>query len=499
VERRSRRSAAAALGLLATAYAWLVFSNAGRSVGGSDSSGYYNAARALAAGRPLERIEPPSAPVRPEEGHLFIPLGYVLGREPGTMATFYPPGLPLHFVAAAALAGWDLGPFLVSPLASVASLLLLYFLARELALSRIGSLAAVAMFAAVPVFSFFAVQLMSDVVAAAWAIATILLALKSRRHPNLAFAAGFAFGVGVLVRPTSAILVLPLFFAFEPRPRIWASFVAGGAPCAVFLFAFDRACYGGFLKTGYAVGGVESGFAWANFPERFRHYVRWISAMMSPLVPAAWLLLGADGRRPLRTRLLLISWFGGFLLLYCFYGPYEAWWYTRFLLPGIPALPIAAVMLAESLLSRIRARAALRPGAAAGALRAGRAAAAIAFLVVCFVGIRLARRYDVLDIGRGESIYPDGIRWASARVPKNALVVAMQFSGAMKAYHWGKLVRWDWMEEKNFPEFRQRMEAAGYVFYALTFPQEIPEMAAHLPGTWKPRGSYRQASLWELR
>jgi hypothetical protein len=55
------------------------------------------------------------------------------------------------------------------------------------------------------------------------------------------------------------------------------------------------------------------------------------------------------------------------------------------------------------------------------------------------------------------------------------------------------------MEEKNFPEFRQRMEAAGYVFYALTFPQEIPEMAAHLPGTWKPRGSYRQASLWELR
>lgn len=499
MERRSRRSAAAALGLLAAVYAWVAFSHAGRSVGGSDSSGYYNAARALAAGRPVERIETPTAPVRPEEVHLFIPLGYVVGPEPGTMATFYPPGLPLHFVAAAALAGWDLGPFFVSPLAAVASLLLLYFLARELALSRIGSLAAVAMFASVTVFSFYAVQPMSDVVAAAWAIATILLALKSRRHPNLAFAAGFAFGAGVLVRPASAILVLPLLFAFAPRPRIWASFVAGGAPCAVFLFAFNRACYGGILRTGYGLGGAGSGFALANFPERFRHYVRWISAMMSPLVPAAWLLLGADNRRPLRTRLLLLSWFGGFLLLYCFYGPYEAWWYTRYLLPGIPALPLAAVMLAESLLSRLRERAASRPGAGVGALRAGRVAAAIAFLVVCFVGIRLGRRYDVLDIGRSDSIYRDGIHWAAARVPKNALVVAMQFSGAMKAYHWGKLVRWDWMEGKNFPEFRRRMEAAGYVFYALTYPEEVPEVAARLPGSWKHRGSYRQATLWELQ
>ncbi|MDQ2970278.1 MAG: hypothetical protein M3R34_03980, partial [Acidobacteriota bacterium] len=270
---------------------------------------------------------------------------------------------------------------LMSPLAAVASLLLLYLLARELDLSRIGSLAAVAMFASVTVFSFYAVQPMSDVVAAAWAIATVLLALKSRRHPNLAFAAGFAFGAG---------------------------------------------------------------------------------------------------------------------LLYCFYGPYEAWWYTRYLLPGIPALPLAAVMLAESLLSRLRERADSRSGAAVGALRTGRVAAAITFLVICFVGIRLGRRYDVLDIGRSDSIYRDGIHWAAARVPKNALVVAMQFSGAMKAYCWGKLVRWEWMEGKNFPEFRRRMEAAGYVFYALTYPEEVPEVAARLPGSWKNRGSYRQATLWEL-
>jgi hypothetical protein len=43
------------------------------------------------------------------------------------------------------------------------------------------------------------------------------------------------------------------------------------------------------------------------------------------------------------------------------------------------------------------------------------------------------------------------------------------------------------------------MEAAGYVFYALTFPQEVPEVAARLPGSWNYRGSHRQVSLWELR
>ncbi|MEO8190770.1 MAG: hypothetical protein ABI682_10565 [Acidobacteriota bacterium] len=45
-------------------------------------------------------------------------------------------GPPLHFAAAAWFLGWDFGPFVVSPLAAVVSLLLLYLVAREIGLSR---------------------------------------------------------------------------------------------------------------------------------------------------------------------------------------------------------------------------------------------------------------------------------------------------------------------------------------------------------------------------
>ena len=72
-----------------------------------------------------------------------------------------------------------------------------------------------------------------------------------------------------------------------------------------------------------------------------------------------WLMLAADVRRSARVRLLLLSWFGVFFLLYCFYGPYETWWYTRYLLPGIPALSIGMAMVAEDLVAVVRARAAL--------------------------------------------------------------------------------------------------------------------------------------------
>ncbi|MEO8430733.1 MAG: glycosyltransferase family 39 protein [Acidobacteriota bacterium] len=500
-EVAGRRRAMAAAGLLALIglYGWLVVSHRGSAVGSSDGAGYYNAARALAAGHPVEPIERLAVPVAPGELLLFVPLGTVPGPTPGTITSFYPPGLPLHFWAAAAVAGWDRGPYLVSPLAAAGALLLLYLVARELGASRTGALAAATVTAFLPVLNFQAVQPMSDTLAMFWALAAVWFALRSRAAPPWALAAGFAFGAGVLVRPASAILVLPLLFAMTPNVKAWLFFVLGGLPCAAFQLAYDRACYGAVLRTGYGIGGAFADFAVGNFPARFLHYGYWIGRMMTPFVPAAFLgfLFLRRSRAGLRTRLLLGTWFFVFFLLYCFYKPYDAWWWTRYLLPGIPALAIGAVLFTEEMLVRLRARATAESRAAHWPAIA-KTAAVVALLLVALTGYRIGRRYRVLKIGREASVYPETLRWASQRVPGNALIVSMQFTGAMKAYGWGTFVRWDWMTAERFPEFRRRMEAAGYSFYALMLPFEVKAAASSLPGNWRYLESRGDVSLWRL-
>src|SRR3954463_11286604 len=104
VEFSSQRSKTASWlrrAALALLLAWgvLLFARRSTSVGGSDSSGYLNAAKAIVNGTPLERMETFSRLRQPvERQRMFMPLGYVPGRNPGTMATVYPIGLPLHVI-----------------------------------------------------------------------------------------------------------------------------------------------------------------------------------------------------------------------------------------------------------------------------------------------------------------------------------------------------------------------------------------------------------------
>jgi len=208
------------------------------SVGGSDSSGYLNTARRLVSGtlvsrpRTLDRFALPDTFVES-----FIPLGFVSGPRPGTMAPYYPSGIPAHLAVAAMLSGWERGPFLVSPLAALGSVLLLYLLARELSLPRAWAGAAAVVFAAWPVLIYQAIQPTSDAVATFWALAAVLCAVRARRRLLWAAASGAAVGIAVLVRPTSALLVLPLAFALPLSIKAISLFLGGGIPFAASLAA----------------------------------------------------------------------------------------------------------------------------------------------------------------------------------------------------------------------------------------------------------------------
>lgn len=488
-EGRRLRAASRALLLAAlAAYTLFLVQHAARGVGGTDSSGYANTARQLLAGtlvdrpRALDRLGLPD-----EMAPAFIPIGFVPGPTPGTMAPLYPVGFPAHLALAAWAAGWDAGPFWVSPIAAALCLLLTYRIGRELRLSRLGAAGAAAVVGAWATFVFQALQPMSDVVATLWCLAAILSALLARRRPYWAVAAGAAFGIAVLVRPTDALLAVPLFFALPPSPRARLGFLGGAAPALGLLAAYDVHCYGAAWKTGWEEIGLLRSMRPSNFPPRFRSYSRWLAVTLTPLVPLGWLSMGAARRAPPRDRALLLTWFGAFLGFYCLYGPYESFLFLRFLLPGYPALPLGAFLAVRAWTGPSR-RSVVAP-------LAGAVLAAAVLLVEVWSSSRIGIVSIVADEG---STYPSVCRWLERRTPERSVVVGTYASGALEYYTNRVSLRWDPLSPARFASLRSTLEDKGYRFYALLFPEEERELIPHAPGPWRRVGELRRVGLWEL-
>ncbi|MGE5277405.1 MAG: ArnT family glycosyltransferase [Acidobacteriota bacterium] len=483
----SPRLRAVTLLLAAAAHGIFLSRHASLSVGGSDSSGYANAARRLLAGtlvsrpRGLDRLGLPDG-LAP----LFIPLGFVPGPRPGTMAPFYPVGFPAHFAAAGLLGGWERGPYWIGPIAAPGCLLLLYSVGRELELSPFWSVATAVILAALPIFVFQAIQPMSDVVSTFWCLAAILAALRSRRAAGWATLAGAAFGVAVLVRPADVLLAIPLLFAMSIRVGTLARAVLGVLPMAGFAAAYDAQCYGGLFRTGYEHAGVLTALALPNFLPRFLYYGKWLSRMLSPLLPLAALAVAGVSSVSGRRRAVVLSWFGVFFVFYCFYGPYESFAFLRFLLPGIPGLLLAAALAAQAATGRLK-----KPGL-------GHAAAAVALVLLVRHEARICQSLGVLGTAEGESIYPRISRWVSRDLPDNSVVVSAFASGALEYYTDVCYARWDAMTPESCGALRAAVDGKGYRLFALLFPEEEKQIEAHMPGPWRRLGALRQVGLWRL-
>jgi hypothetical protein len=477
-----------ACALLLAGYGGFLIRYTSFSVGGSDSSGYLNTARRLVDGtlvgppRALQRFALPDDLLQ-----VFIPLGFVDGPRPGTMAPFYPSGFPAHMAGAAMLSGWGLGPFLVSPLAGLASVLLLYLLARDLSIPPPWAGGAAIVFAAWPVLIFQAIQPMSDAVATFWALAAVFCGVRARRRVLWAVASGAAVGIAVLVRPTSILLVVPLAFALPLTFKAISLFLGGGIPFAAALAAYNFHCYGGVLQSGYQKAGVREAIALQNFPPRFRHYGGWILRTLTPLVPLAWLGLVFDHKPAWRDRALLLSWFGSVFLFYCLYEPYDSVLFVRYLLPAAPGLILGATLLFHDLARRLARPLATVP-----------LSIALLFLVL-FVEGRAAQQVGILGTAEGESIYPRICAWAARTLPADAVVLSMSASGALEYYTSLAYARYDWIEPARFPSLRAGIEARGGRLYALLFPFEVEDLRKRLPVGWKKLGVLRDVTLWELK
>jgi hypothetical protein len=484
---------AAVVGLLS--YSAVLAGRASEAVGGADSAGYATLARSMLKGEIASPITTLESLGLPESfSHLFTPLGYTLGPRPQTMVTFYPVGFPLHLAAAALIGGWEKGPFVVSPLLAALSLILIYLVGRELGLPRGWSLAGAAMLAASPTFVFMALQPMGDLAATCWALGAIFAALRSRQQAAWAIAAGAAFGLGVLVRPTNIFLAVPLLFSLRLDLRTLWRFLLGGLPFAGIFFAYNTAAYGHPWQTGYAAINLQTWVTTQNFTARFTHYLYWLGATLSPLLLLGWLGVAVNRRMDWKTRALLLTWFGVVLFFYAGYGFYEAWWYTRFLLPGMPALILGALLAARDAASYLQRFSAWRNRA-----NLRWAVGVLLLLVVFGFELRALSRFDVLRIGEAQATHPASSRWADRVLPSQSLVVAGEMSGALKFYTERYYVRWDQVgTPEQWQLLKQHAAERGYRWYALLMPHEIELAQRNLPGSWTNLGEYRQVSLWQI-
>ena len=490
MSRAPARVAVLAVAVVVVTYGAYLYRHTCFAVGGSDSSGYANTARAILRG---QLVEPLGALARfhlPESAALaFTPLGFVHGPRSSTLAPLYPVGFPLHLAAAAALLGWRVGPYLVSPAFALLSLGLVYLVGRRMGLARSAAAGAGAILAACPVFVFQAIQPMSDVVATFWCLAAVLCALLSRDDWRWAFAAGMSFGLAVLVRPSNALLVVPLAFALRWDRRSVVAFLAGGIPCAAVTLAYDWVCYGSLFETGYGLTGHWSALAWANAPARLGNYSAWTVEILTPVICLGWLASLFDRRIALRDRALLGSWFGVFFVFYCFYAPADAWWYTRFLLPGLVALPLGFLLAVRDLAQARPSRAWSRGVEIAGA---------ITVVLVAHLGFRDARARGVLQMPRLQAAFPQGCELAEGKLPPGALVLSKEMSGALRYYTALTPVRWDTLDPAGFQSLRAATEPAGGRWFALLMKHEIAEAAPRVPGDWTFMGETGTVSLWRL-
>lgn len=484
--------------LLLASYSLVLMKNLCAVAGGADSSGYLNAARMISKGKLIEPVKPLELFLLGEEfSPVFRPLGYSWGVAGGTRVPHYPLGMPWHMAIFGLALGWKTGPFLVSPVAAVFALVLMTLLARQFRLPWPYAIAGAVILAAFPAWLFMAVQPMSDVLATFWVMAAVFFGIKARRKAAWAALSGAALGISILVRPSNALMIIPLMFALPGKPKAWLLFIAGSSPFGIYWLATNHALYGGYLTTGYR--GMINDLAFGYFLTRFHHYIHWLVVTLTPLIPLAWLVIPAVRNVSCKDKLLLLSWFLSPFLFYCFYRPYEFWWYLRFLLPGVPALVLAALLLARTgqtflekkLLSRrTRLGRSIKPAAWT--------IVALLFFVVFRTEVKQTIRLRALAIDEEEAYYRETCLMVKDEWPPRSIVLSMQTSGALTYYTDFIPCRWDHLTQEMFVVLRQKAELQGYRFYAMLFPGEDQEFFKNAPGPWERIGHHGHISLWRL-
>ena len=435
-----------------------------KAAGGADVHGYVSEAYAWIDGNLKTREPLADAAPWPDAVATFAPLGYRSNAE-GFIVPTYSPGIPL-LMAALILVFGSGAEYWLTPLCGGALVLSTYALGKRVSAVPVAGAAALCI-ASSPLIIYMTCWLLGDLPAATFWTAALWLALRGDR-PSVV-ASGLCTAVAILIRPNLVPLaVVPLFLSLrsgalspaKERLARCALFVSACAPAMVFVaWVFDH-LYGSPLRSGY--GPTGDLFKASNAAINLRQYPTWIFEAHGPFIFLFPLSLAVAVKRGLdlhaRAALCAIV----LLVFGCYvtYSAFDAWWYTRFLLPAFPAMFI----LAADAMWNVSATRRWVGGVLLLVCVAGSAA----------IGIREAVDRQVTSIGGEEQKYARVGDHVRQHLPHNAVVYAMQHTGNIRHYSRRRVIRWDVLDPAWLDRSVTYMRAQGYEPYFLLDDWEVP-------------------------
>ncbi|HSP34998.1 MAG TPA: hypothetical protein VLU46_11830 [Thermoanaerobaculia bacterium] len=472
-------------------YGRFLYRHLGYAAGGPDSGGYMNEAKLIASGHVTE----PVGLVRQlglDDSWLgyFMPLGFAPSPH-GSMHPLYPPGLPMHLALAGKIGGWKKAPYLVAPLAAVGCVILMILIARQLGIPLLLSFVGAAAVAWFPPLLWHAVQPASDVLAMLWALLAMVFALRvvPASPPAFAFAAGVAFSIGVWVRPTNALMVIPLAMAVRFRWRDLLRMAVGALPLVVALMVWNKTLYGSPFRTGY--GDIT--LTWEGVLNAAPEHARWLFRMLSAAVFPCGLLVLFDRRVERWTRWMLVIWFAVFYMFYAFYGFWDGYLCLRFLLPAVPPLLFGTMLLLRDAVA-----------AARGRVRIGAIAASV-LITAWIIGstIQYGETLGVRPLLKTvETGYPQYVRFAEKRIPQRSIVMTGVLCGAFLLYENRSIVRYDQLDDARFQLLRAYAGVHELPWYAALGHDEMQDVAAlraRFRGNWEFVDKFGDVTIYRLR
>ena len=447
--------------------------------GGSDSSGYLNAARLIAAGKLHEKqriVEGIST--SQISSHTYIPLGFTpsVNEE---MVPKYPLGLPILVALTSFITGLAAAPNLVMWLHAIGSLILIYNFALILNLEKFWAVIATIMLAINPLFISYSLQLMSDMPSLFWCGLTIFSALKTREKVNWAIIAGASAGMAVMIRPANILIFIPLLIALGKNWRSLIYCGLAGLPFAAIMLILNHGLYGKFITTGY--GDMSSLFSLKNIPPSVDAYARYLPLELTPFaLLAVGIFIPKIWRQNQRILVIIAAWIVPFLIFYsCYQFTHETWGYMRFLLPIFPAIILAMILTVRNIHESLP-----------------KFCMMILMFFLTFSFCWQASVFARLPILTDEDLsYFKATNWANNNLPKNSIIIAMQTSGALFHYTDFSIIRYDSVDKKSLEE----IEKIQRPIYAMLFPFELEDaLETRFPGKWEKVTEVSPATIWRL-
>jgi hypothetical protein len=471
IERSARFAAGAlAIATLLAGFHWGAF-----VAGGSDSYCYLNQAELLARGAVHDHEPLSDDPSWPGNAWSFAPAGHIpMGSQSPALVPICPAGYPLMMAAAHRLAGRD-AMFWITPLMGATAVYLAFLLGRRMAGPAAGVLAS-ALTASSPTFLMQLFQPMNDVTAAATWCAALVLALQDERGDlSRAGRSGLVTAAALTVRPNlvplAAVIAIGLAVvvpgrSLRQRIAMVAVFGIAAVPGVAIVMAIQNAMYGSPFTSGY--GDLAAMFSVAHIAPNLQRYPRWLVEAHTAAIAAAlatpWLLIGQTRR----YAILLLSFAAVTLACYLPYVVYDAWWYTRFLLPALVPLLVLTGATAVALIERAprRARAVIFSALACG-------------LVV--LSIRTAIPRDVFRIRDLEWRFRSAGQRVAA-LPSNAAVITLHHSGSVRFYAARSTLGWADIEKGRLDDAIAFLRRHGRKPYLMFEAWEEPQFRARFAG-----------------